>query len=203
MSAISILVAICLATNGVVHATAGTNIEWFGYEDSNGYGYYLGYSSGGSGYVGNIHTFLAPSKCLDIPGGQFFTTGQAGNFNAPGGNPTGAVLQLYDCMPPIGEHGNDLNQLWHQVDNGDGSWTYYVDDGPDIAGNTYYYCLDSVNQPSATVEPCVSTGTLSQKWTIGPQGQVQSVGDPGACLQTDSFNGANGDTISLGFCQYG
>jgi hypothetical protein len=202
---ISILVGLCLASTGVVHAAAQVDQEWFGAVDSNGNGYYLGVESGGSGYVGNIHTFIASDKCLDVPGGSFFTVDQGGNGYAYGGNASGTQVQLWDCEPQDPAHGYDANQQWYQSDNGDGTWGFYVVDGPDVYGNTVYYCLDAGRSNAGTGSPVkvkTCNGTSAQQWTIGPEGQVQSVGSPGACLDAPDFTDSNGVRIVLGPCQY-
>jgi hypothetical protein len=212
IGAISILVVLCLVSSGVVHAKAGSDQEWFGAE-ANGLGYFLGVSSGGGSYAGHIHTFISSSKCLDVPGQQFFVPGTISTVPTFGGNATGAVLQLWDCQPPDGAHGYDANQLWYQWDNGNGSWSFYVIDGPDRNNNTTFYCIDSVGGPTdrqagpifgnpvaVVVNPC--SGVTSQAWTIGPQGQVQSVNYPGYCLEDPDRDGANGFQVFLGHCAY-
>lgn len=186
--AFALAAGMAVAAPGIASA-AQANQQWFGYV-SNGFGYWLGNpsaSADGGSYSGQIHNWQAPSLCLDVPGPSFF---QSGYFEP--GNPAGAQVQLYNCT------GND-NQGWFQLDNRDGSWSYYTVDG------TTDYCLDSLaghHYPGSPVEVYPCNGGNAQKWTIGPGGQLQSVDSPGFCADDRDFGTAPGSQIQLWYCAY-
>jgi hypothetical protein len=204
LGAIALVAALGLAPGGVARAAAQANQEWFGAE-ANGYGYYLGDSSGGGRYHGHIHTFNAPDKCLDVPGDRFFYTDSIAPYTPfLSADPSGATVQLWDCEPQTPDHGFGANQWWVQVDNGDGSWSFT------IRNDTGLYCLDAVppgvagydyNGNPVVVNAC-QQGTTSQAWTIGPQGQLQSVRFPGYCLDDTGWGRGNGTPLQVYPCQY-
>jgi hypothetical protein len=207
LSTIALVAALCLAPGGVVHAAAPASEEWFGAYDSQ-YVYYLGYSSGPN-YYGHIHNFTASTKCLDVPGGAFFTTDPTtGAGYQLGGNPTGAQIQMWDCQ----RQDIDDNQMWTQVLLNDGNWAFYVNDGYTPNGSPNDFCIDAAQNTSggvpgfegigapAEVMPC--NNSLSQEWSIGPQGQLQSVAFPGACLDDNDPGDQNGVGVTLQDCQY-
>jgi hypothetical protein len=207
LSAIALLAALCLAPGGVVHAAAQANQEWFGAE-ANGYGYYLGLSSGGNGYRGHIHTFNASDKCLEVVGQDFYSAGFNGvGVSSNSQNANGDQVHIWDCEPADAAHGYDLNQLWTQEDEHNGSWLFYlVGWGNDkVNGVSSIYCLDApggqVNSP-VVVTRCNGGITYSELWTIGPQGQLQNVGGPGLCMDDSGWNPNNGAKMILWWCQY-
>jgi hypothetical protein len=119
-----------------------------------------------------LHNSAAPSKCLDIPGYNFFYVASGAldiwNFVDASGTP----VQLWDCEPADGQHANDTNQIWYEQNNGDGTWTFKV---------TGYvrYCLDAQNLGGYGVDVNPCNGQAYQKWTLDPSGQqLQSVGAP-------------------------
>jgi hypothetical protein len=198
LSAIALLAALCLAPGGVAHAAAQPNQEWFGYTDTNGNGLYLGYPSGGNDFLFYIRTFNAFDRCLEVPRDMWIT---------PGGIPF-APLQLFDCQPLNLGPSFYGSQLWHKLDVGNGSWLIYLqNDGGNRDGNYGSYCLDSqagggVAGSAVLVTRCDTGATVSEEWTIGPQGQLQSVGSPGYCLDDLGANRNDGAPIALTPCQY-
>jgi hypothetical protein len=191
VTSLALLVALIgLAPRGIAHA-AQANQMWFG-----PYWSYLGYPSGGGSYVNHIHTFQAPDKCLEVPGWAFFT--DYGFEYIVEHDISGQQVQLWDCEPQDEQHDYDRNQIWNQQDNGDGSWSFY------LTGSTNY-CLDSLgghhyNGSLVEVYPC--NGDNAQKWTIGPSGQLQSVGSPGYCADDTNWGTGNGSQIQLWQCAY-
>ena len=180
MAVVSLAGGVVAACHGVA-SVAQANQEWAGTYAGNGYWDYLGYPSGGGSFVGSIYNFNAGSS-LDVPGPRFYSQG-----HGPG-NPSGAQVQLWSCD-------EGANQQWHQQDNGDGSWSYSVDD----YGTNY--CLDSLTgrhylQTPVEVYPC-SAGN-AQKWTIGPEGQLQNVDSPGLCADATGFGTSDGTQIHSG-----
>ena len=179
---------------GVAHADAQANQTWISPS-----GAYLGWTSG-EWYYGHIHSNNAPSQCLDVPGNKFydaFWVGQAGYTTENGYDPSGAQVQVWDCEPNDVQHDYDRNQLWQQVDNGDGSWSFYVQHAK---GN---FCLDSLgghHYDSSPVEVYPCNYGSSQRWTIGPSGQLQSVDSPGYCL--DDTNWDPYGQLQLWHCAY-
>jgi hypothetical protein len=169
-------------------AAAGqTNQEWFG-----PYWSYLGNPSGGWHYTGHIHNYNATGLCLDVPGPAFFAQGYEP------GDPSGAQVQLWDCEPDNNwNYFANANQQWHQVDNGDGSWSYQVSEG-NVA-----YCLDSLgghHYNGSPVEVFRCNGGGAQRWTIGWQGQLRSVDSPGFCADAQNWGTGNGTKIQLWWC---
>jgi hypothetical protein len=167
-------------------------------------GTFLGITSGGSpsrtvdgSYSDHIHNLEAPSKCLDVPGSNFyFYTGFFDITNYL--DASGTQVELFDCQPADAQHGFDHNQRWHQQDNGDLSWTYSVSGNQD-------FCLDSQGIQSSgspvVVNPC--NGGNAQKWYIGPAGQLESVGSAGYCADINqaTFGGdGNGAQVVLEPC---
>jgi hypothetical protein len=197
-TSIALLVALLgLGPRGIAHA-AQANQEWFG-----PYWSYLGYPSGGGSYINHIHNFQAPDKCLEVPGWAFYTDYYVTIVEH---DASGAQVQLWTCEPQDTDHDWGRNQIWNQHDNGDGSWSYYV------TGNSTFgppggtdYCLDSLgghhyNGSPVEVFPC-NYGP-SQRWTIGPSGQLQSVDSPGYCADDTNWGTSDGSQIQLWQCAY-
>jgi hypothetical protein len=174
------------APRGTAHAAQASQ-QWAG-----GSGNILGIASGGGSYSGHIRNFEAPTKCLDVPGGAFYSN--HGLYNTEN-DASGAQVQLWDCEPGDVQHDYDRNQTWSQQDNGNGSWTYFVTGAQN-------FCLDSQGSQSAgspvVVNPC--SNSVSQEWTIGPNGELQSWGSGGYCADIDqaTFQGdGNGAQVVL------
>jgi hypothetical protein len=198
LSAIALLAALCLAPGGVVHAAAQANQEWFGQTDINGNRLFLGNASGGNNFTNYIRSFTAFDMCLGVPLNMWMT---------PGAIPF-APLQRFDCQPvSLGPSFFGI-QIWHQQDNGNGSWLIYLqNDGSNGDGNYGSYCLDSQAGGGGAGSPvlvtrCDTGATVSEEWTIGRQGQLQSVGSPGYCLDDGGSNANNGLPVMLSPCQY-
>jgi hypothetical protein len=170
----------------------------------------LGLDSGGGSYIDRIHNLEAQPKCLDVPGYAFYNLGFVQN---QGLVPTeldasGAQLQLYDCQPGDANHDFARNQIWNQQDNGDGSWTYFVTGAQNFCLASLGFRSDPLGSqiPNIAgspieVEPC--SGANSQKWTIGPNGELQSVDSVGYCADIDQaiFQGdGNGAQVVLEPC---
>ena len=177
---------------GVAHASSQANQTWFGPAWT-----YLGWTSG-EWYYGHIHTLNAPDKCLEVDGSGFY--GALGDSSDEiNYDPSGEQAQLWDCEPNDSAHDYDKNQLWQQQDNGDGSWTFYLQHSK---GN---YCLDSLaghHFEASPVEIFPCNGGNAQKWTIGPSGQLQSVDSPGYCLDDRDWNAQDGAQMQLWWCAY-
>jgi hypothetical protein len=153
----------------------------------------------GSICLGHIHNSAAPSKCLDIPGYNFYSVNSGALDLVNWVDARGTTVQLWDCEPADGQHGFDFNQIWYEQNNGDGTWTFKV---------TGYvrYCLDAQNLGGYGVDVNPCNGRAYQKWTLDPSGQqLQSVGAPGYCLDLDpaTFQGdGNGAQVVLEPCAY-
>jgi hypothetical protein len=153
----------------------------------------------GSVCIGHFHNSAAPSKCLDIPGSNFYTVTLGFLDLVNFVDATGTPVQLWDCEPGDAQHGYDYNQIWYEQHNGDGTWTFKV---------TGYvrYCLDSQGIQSAGSPVVVwsCNGGNNQKWTLDSTGQqLQSVGSPGYCADIDqsTFQGdGNGARVVLEPC---
>jgi hypothetical protein len=117
----------------------------------------------------------------------------------------GTQAQLWDCKP-VGLS-NSSNQFWQQQDNGDGSWTYYVRASYN-GGLNSPYCLDSLGGHHYDGSPVevwacnLATPNASQKWTIGPASQLQSVDSPGYCADATDWGSGDGTPIQLWQCAY-
>jgi hypothetical protein len=147
--------------------------------------------------IGHLHNAEGQGKCLDVPGNHFYQLiDDQGHWNFLDASRT--PVQLWDCEPQDEQHGYDYNQIWYQLNNGDGSWTYFVSGNQD-------YCLDSqgLQSPGSPVVVWSCNGGNNQKWTLGPAGQFESVGSPGYCADINqaSFQGdGNGAQVVLEPC---
>jgi hypothetical protein len=179
-----------VAPRGTVHAAPASQ-QWVGVT-----GNYLGITSGGGSYIDRIHNLAAPSLCLDVPGNRFYLNEF---FYISEMDASGAQVELFDCQPSDVQHDYDRNQIWNQQDNGDGSWTYFVTGAQN-------FCLDSLGVRNLSgsaieVEPC--SGATSQKWYIGPDGELESVDSAGYCadINQSTFQGdGNGAQVALEPC---
>jgi hypothetical protein len=132
--------------------------------------------------IGHIWTPQAPGKCLNMD-----VSGQV----MDGHNQT---IILWDCN-------SDLNEQWDQIDNGDGSWTYYTYPAQGWYPAAQY--MDShYGGPRTLVNADNWDGSGDQRWTIGPASQLQSVGSPGQCLDDSTWGTANGNPMQLYYCAY-
>jgi hypothetical protein len=187
-----------VAPRGTVHAAAQASQQWFGVT-----GNYLGNASGGGNYSDHIKNLEASTKCLDVPGGAFYSN--HGLYDTEN-DASGTQVQLWDCEPGDVQHDYARNQIWQQWDNGDGTWTFCV-------SGQYDYCLDSQDSQYAGAPVVVNYYTVgfadvpdmgkSEQWTIGPNGELQSVGSPGYCMDIDqaTFQGdGNGAQVVLEPC---
>jgi hypothetical protein len=187
-----------LFAGGPASADAHTNQQWY----SNVYGgSYLGNDSSASDEF-HIYPAAATDKCLDVPGNRFYYVA----WDVFSGlvdhqlDPSGAQVQMWDCEPADHQHDYDANQQWTERDNGDGSWTFTVFDG-----ENHFYALDSLgghDYDSSPVEVYPANYGSSQRWTIGPDAQLQSVDSPGKCLDDTSWGDYNGSPIQLWSCAY-
>jgi hypothetical protein len=192
-ASIALLVALVgLAPRSTAHAALASQ-QWFGVT-----GNVLGIPSGGGSYIDHIHNVEAPNACLDVPGNRFFEY-QASNTSIPELDASGTQVQLFDCEPADGPHDFDRNQIWNQQDNGDGTWTYFVT-------GAFPFCLDTLgiqNSAGSPVEVEHCNGANSQKWTIGPDGELESVDSQGYCAdinQATFQGGGNGAQVALEPC---
>jgi hypothetical protein len=133
--------------------------------------------------IGHIWTPQAPGKCLNMDTSGYVNDGH------------NQTIILWDCN-------GDLNEQWDQIDNGDGSWTYYT-----YAPNGWYPAaaqyMDSYYGGAFTlVSATHPDGSSDQRWTIGPAGQLQSVGSPGQCLDDSSWGTQNTNPMQLYYCAY-
>jgi hypothetical protein len=183
-------------------SAAQSNQEWFGSNDgilSSDYSWrYLGGPIAWAPSV-QIHTANG-GRCLDLNGNNFFS------WPMNNGWPLNSTqLQLWDCKAVL--DGSAANQRWTQQDNGDGSWTYYVSSWYNGQG-ARPYCLDSLgghHYDGSPVEVWAcdpSQPNPSQRWTIGPQGQLQSVDSPGFCADATNWGSWDGTPIQLWSCAY-
>lgn len=189
--ALMAILSFTVLTGGVAYASAQANQMWFG-----PYWSYLGWTSGET-YYGHIHTFQASDKCLDVPGYRFYYLDS--NNNPQETDPSGAQVQLWDCQPNTIGYDYDKNQLWQQQDHFDGSWSYYVSNAKG------FFCLDSLlghHFNGSPVEVYQCNGDNAQRWTIGPNGQLQSVDSPGYCLDDANWGTDNGSKMQLWQCAY-
>jgi hypothetical protein len=152
----------------------------------------------GSVCIGHLHNSAAPSKCLDVPGYNFYsvTLGFLGLVSWL--DPRGTTVQLWDCEPNDAQHGYDYNQIWYEQNNGDGSWTFKVANG---AGR---FCLDAQNLTGYGVDVNPCNGQAYQRWALDPGGQqFQNVGASDYCLDINpaTFQGdGNGAQVVLEPC---
>jgi hypothetical protein len=176
---------------GTAFAQPQGNQQWF--SDYNGWSP-LGPLSPTGTYF-HIHPATAPDKCLDVPGWAFYTH----VFDNTEHDPSGTTVQLWDCESADWYHDYAKNQQWGQVDNGDGSWSFVVDN---FAGE---YALDSLgghNYDGSPVQVFDFNDGFPQRWTIGPDYQLQSVGAPGKCLDDTGYGDYNGVQMQLWDCAY-
>jgi hypothetical protein len=215
MSIMLLVSPFSLASHGIARAALASQ-EWAGVG-----GTFLGNPSGGGSYINHIHNVEAPNACLDVPGSSFYTfngVSDATSIGAASPNalqeqaPIGAQVQLFDCEPQDVAHDFGRNQIWNQQDNGDGTWSYFVtgnflpaDDGTNN-GTSTDYCLDSLgiqNTAGSPVEVETCNGANSQRWNIGPDGELQSVDSAGYCLdinQATFGSDGNGAKVVLEPC---
>ena len=184
-------------------SAAQANQEWFGSNAhwySNNYAWYpLGDPIAAVTDAMQIHS-LNGGRCLDVPGNNFFS------FPMTNGYPLNDTqVQLYDCK---GVTDSTIeNQEWYQQDNGDGSWTYHADTFYSWAPNRPY-CLDSLmnhqydGSPVAVWACNLSDPDPAQRWTIGPESQLQSVEAPGFCADGTNWGSGDGTPIQLWQCAY-
>ena len=174
------------ACPGVASATQA-NQAWAGTQNSNGVWNYLGNTSGGGSFRGQIRNFHAGSgMCLTAPGLTI------------AGEPTGQQVELDNCEDDTNH--SATSQDWSQTDNGDGSWSIWLL----LPGDTLNQgCLDSLaghHYDGSPVEVWECNGDNAQKWTIGPGGELQSVDAPGFCADATNWGTGNGTKIQLWQC---
>jgi len=189
MAAVGLAGGVVAACPGVASATQA-NQAWAGTQNSNGIWNYLGNTSGGGGFRGQIRNFHAGSgMCLSVPDSA---------FNPPFGVPSGAQVELDGCQNDANHA--DTSQDWIQSDNGDGSWSYSILLTSDLVQDE---CLDSLaghHYDGSPVEVWPCNGDSAQKWTIGPGGELQSVDAPGFCADATNWGTTNGTPIQLWRC---
>jgi len=198
--ALAALIGAVGAVSAAPASAAQANQQWYGsnggWSGSDYSWHYLGDPSP-TGSVIQIHSGNG-GRCLDMNGNNFFL------WPMNNGYPLNATqVQLWDCKAVT--DGSIENQQWVQQDNGDGSWTYYVADWYNgIAVQPY--CLDSLGGHHYDGSPVVvwacnlSDPNPSQRWTIGPGSQLESVDSPGFCADATNGGSGNGTPIQLWWC---
>lgn len=181
---------LALTGAGAAHADQA-NQEWWGATNSDGsFNYYLGNSSGGGGYYGNIHNFNAPgSMCLDADGWSL-----NGYHNAP--------VQLWNCW-------GGTNQWWTQVDNHDGTWSFYATRANDYYDYKWWLTAftngGGIGSGTGVQAQAVITNwddDAHQRWTIGRSGQLVNAYDDTECLDAANWGTGNGTVIQTWTCAW-
>jgi hypothetical protein len=205
LGALSLTTAAMMFTAPAASAAPQANQLWFsGYENNSQI--WLGNPTdanknyGATDWQGKIYNYYS-GKCMDVAWDKLFgnSTGTVSS------DPSGTQIEQWTCHSYWSP-----NQEWAQNDNGDGSWSYFVQNNPDIEnyaanGQPGYWCMDSLgghNYDGSPVEVFACNGINPQKWTIGPSSQLQSVGAPGKCLDDTNWSTYDGNGLQIWDCAY-